>query len=141
LGNQKIVTTYQGVTVQKPITVSKSDKPLPPVQLDLTKQPLNGWMLASIGLTVVVLTLLGLDAFLFGSHFFRRISGLHRLQPLPAASAPAPPAPAPSTAEPPKPESSAAPATVADSESIPVHIPVTASSHPAVKKHHRPPVV
>jgi hypothetical protein len=139
LGNQKIVTTYQGVTIQKPITVSKSDKPLPPVQLDLSKRPLNGWMLTSFGLIVIVLTLLGLDAFLFGSRFFRRATGLHRLQPVFAAPAPKPtatPAPVPAATEPPKVEP-AAPA----SESIPIHIAVKAADQPKLKKHNTPPVV
>lgn len=80
LGNKKITTTYQGVTIQKPITVARSAKPLPPYQLDLTRQPLNGWMLTSIGLFMLVLVLLGIDAMLFGSHFFLRLTGLRRLE-------------------------------------------------------------
>ena len=76
LGNKKITTSYQGVTIQKPITITKSAKPLPPYQLDLSKQPLNHWMVTSVGLLVVVLVLLGIDAVLFGSHFFARFTGL-----------------------------------------------------------------
>ncbi len=77
LGNKKITTNYQGVTVQKPITVSRSVKPLPPYQLDLSQKPLNTWMVTSLGLLVLVLVLLGIDAVLFGSHFFARLAGIH----------------------------------------------------------------
>jgi hypothetical protein len=80
LGNKKITTTYEGVTVQRPFTVNRSAKPLPPYQLDLAKQPLNHWMMTSAGLVVVILILLGIDALLFGSHFFVRLAGL-RLAP------------------------------------------------------------
>lgn len=76
LGTKKVTTTYQGVTVQKTITVAKSVKPLPPYQLDLSRQPLNRWMFTSAGLVVVVLTLLGIDAVLFGSRLFRRVTRL-----------------------------------------------------------------
>ncbi|HWB38628.1 MAG TPA: hypothetical protein VG604_00090 [Candidatus Saccharimonadales bacterium] len=72
LGNNKITTIYQGVTVQKSITVAKSTKPLPPVQLDLSRQPADRWMVVSAGLVVVVVILLGLDAVLFGSKWFSR---------------------------------------------------------------------
>jgi hypothetical protein len=81
LGNKKITTNYQGVTVQKPITVSRSTKPLPPIQLDLAKKPLNGWMLTSLGLMVVVITLLAIDAVLFGSQFLAKLSGLRFRRP------------------------------------------------------------
>lgn len=81
LGNKRIVTTYQGVAVQKPITVENTDKPLPPIQLTLAKQPLNTWMLTSAGLAVVVLTLLALDALLFGSRFFAKFAGLRFRRP------------------------------------------------------------
>ncbi len=77
LGNKKIVTTYDGVTIQKPITVAKTAKPLPPYQLDLSKKPLNQWMFTSIGLAVVVLTLLAIDAVLFGSRVFARLARIH----------------------------------------------------------------
>lgn len=75
LGNKKLSTTYQGVTVQKPITVIKSAKPLPPFQLDLSKKPLNLWMLTSIGLFVITIVLVGIDALLFGSRILARITG------------------------------------------------------------------
>ena len=77
LGNKKVVTTYGGVTIQKPITVSKTTKPLPPIQLDLSRKPLNPWLLTSIGLTVVVLTLLAIDGVLFGSRLLARLTGIH----------------------------------------------------------------
>ena len=76
LGNKKITTVYQGVTVQKPITVTKTAKPLPPYQLDLAKKPLNLWMLTSLGLLVVTLTLLAIDAMLFGSRILACITGI-----------------------------------------------------------------
>jgi hypothetical protein len=76
LGTKKVVTTYKGVTVQKSITIKKSVKPLPPYQLDLSRQPLNHWMLTSAGLVAVVLTLLGIDAVLFGSRLFGRMTRL-----------------------------------------------------------------
>lgn len=79
LGNKKIITTFDGVTVQKPITVAKTATPLPPYQLDLAKKPLNHWMLTSAGLAVVVLTLLGIDAVLFGSRLLARLAGIHLL--------------------------------------------------------------
>jgi|GEM_PF-1151214 len=88
LGNKKVTTVYQGVTVQKAITVAKSSKPLPPVQLDLSRKPTNRWMLATVGLAVLVLTLLGIDAVLFGSHFFARLAGLHTKHPAPAVVKP-----------------------------------------------------
>jgi hypothetical protein len=81
LGNKQVTTTYEGVTIQRPITVAKTAKALPPYQLDLSKQPLNHWMMTSIGLLVVILVLLGIDAVLFGSHFFARLAGL-RFAPL-----------------------------------------------------------
>lgn len=77
LGTHQVTSTYQGVTSQKPIIVAKSAKPLPPYQLDLAKQPVNPWVLTSIGLFVVVLTLLAIDAVLFGSRFLARLAGLH----------------------------------------------------------------
>lgn len=80
LGDKKVTTSFNGITITRPITVAKSDKTLPPFELSMARQPLNPWMLLSIGLTVVVLTLLGIDAVLFGSHFFRRFSGLHKLE-------------------------------------------------------------
>jgi hypothetical protein len=86
LGNKKITTVYQGVSVQKPITVAKTAKPLPPYQLDLAKKPLNPWMLTSIGLFVVTLTLLAIDAMLFGSRVLARVTGLHFTHHTPVAS-------------------------------------------------------
>lgn len=77
LGNKRISSSYGGVTVTKPITVAKTAKPMPPYQLDLSNQPLNHWMLTSIGLLLVVLTLLGIDAVLFGSRVFSKIVGIH----------------------------------------------------------------
>jgi hypothetical protein len=76
LGNKKITTTSQGVTIEKTITVDRTVKPLPPYQLDLARQPLDRWMMISVGLFAVVLVLLGIDALLFGSHFFVRLAGL-----------------------------------------------------------------
>jgi hypothetical protein len=73
LGSKQVVITYNGVTVRRPITVARASKPLPPYQLDLAKQPLNHWMLTSVGLIVVVLTLLGLDLVLFGSTFVTKL--------------------------------------------------------------------
>jgi hypothetical protein len=81
LGNKQVTTSYDGMTVQKTITVAKTAKTLPPYQLDLNKQPVNGWMYTSFGLVFVILVLLGVDALLFGSRIFLRISGLHKLQP------------------------------------------------------------
>lgn len=76
LGNKKLTTSYQGVTIQRPITVTKSVKPLPPVQLDLAKKPLNHWMLSTVGLLVLVLALLAIDASLFGSKILARLTGI-----------------------------------------------------------------
>lgn len=88
LGNKKITTTFQGVTVQKPITVARTAKPLPPFQLDMARQPLNRWMLTSVLLFVVILVLLGIDAVLFGSRFLVRLAGLHLAPALPAVHLP-----------------------------------------------------
>ncbi|MDB5170386.1 MAG: Fibronectin, type domain protein [Candidatus Saccharibacteria bacterium] len=93
LGNKKLTTTYQGVTVQKPITVTKSAKPLPPYQLDLAKKPLNPWMLTSIGLFVTTIVLLGIDALLFGSRILAKVTGLRIAKPAPTSAVPATPAP------------------------------------------------
>jgi hypothetical protein len=73
LGSKQVVITYNGVTIRRPITVGRATKPLPPFQLDLAKQPLNHWMLTSVGLIVIVLTLLGLDLVLFGSTFVMKL--------------------------------------------------------------------
>ncbi|HVW23596.1 MAG TPA: hypothetical protein VHB51_03915 [Candidatus Saccharimonadales bacterium] len=145
LGNKKIITNYQGVTIQRSITVNKSDKPQPPYKLDLARQPLNRWMLLSFGLGVAVLTLLAIDAFLFGSHFFRRATGLHRLgnqlQPAAATSVPAP-TPSPVNKEEPQAAESAAPATnfvdslavdTPEKPSAPISIKVT--EHKEIKSH------
>ncbi len=90
LGNKKLSTIYQGVSLQKPITVSKSVKPLPPYQLDLSKKPLNPWFLTSIGLFVVTIALLAIDALLFGSRILGKITGTRIVKPvLVPTSAPA----------------------------------------------------
>ena len=73
LGGKQIVVTYQGVSTRRTINVSKSATTLPPYQLDLARQPLNHWMVLSFGLIVVVLTLLGIDAVLFGSTFMMKL--------------------------------------------------------------------
>jgi hypothetical protein len=78
LGSKQVVITYGGVTVRRPIVVDRSTKPLPPYKLDLTKQPLNHWMLTSAGLLVVVLTLLAIDAVLFGSTFVLKLISWRR---------------------------------------------------------------
>jgi hypothetical protein len=144
LGNKKITTTYQGVTIQKPITVSRTAKPLPPYQLDLAKQPLNPWMLTSIGLVVVVLTLLGIDAVLFGSRLFARVTGLrflpkdHQLQP-PEPQASEPPVDASKTVaelmgDVPFPEVTALPlADVPSSASSVIQIPISDVARPELK--------
>ncbi|HVX24298.1 MAG TPA: hypothetical protein VG992_03075 [Candidatus Saccharimonadales bacterium] len=94
LGRNQLTTFYQGENIQRTVTVNRSSKPLAAYELDLAKQPLNRWMLLAIGLLVAVLTLLGIDAVLFGSHFFRRMSGLHHKTPrLPVAPVPTPAAP------------------------------------------------
>lgn len=79
LGEKKVTTVYQGVSVQKPITVDRTVKTLPPYQLDLSRQPLNHWVLISIALFIIVISLLGIDALLFGSHFFARLAGLRHM--------------------------------------------------------------
>ena len=89
LGSKQVIITYNGVTIRRPITVGRATKPLPPYQLDLAKQPLNHWMLTSVGLIVVVLTLLGLDLVLFGSTFAMKLvrwrhRGYHTSQSLAA---------------------------------------------------------
>lgn len=81
LGNKKLSTIYQGVGLQKPITVSKSAKPLPPYQLDLSKKPLNPWFLTSIGLFVITIALLAIDALLFGSRILGKITGTRIAKP------------------------------------------------------------
>lgn len=100
LGNKKIISSYQGATIQKSITVTKTAKPLPPYQLDLSKQPINQWMLSSAGLLFLVLTLLIIDAFLFGSKILSRLTGLriHKKPVLAPAVAGPPAAPAVPTA-------------------------------------------
>ncbi len=103
LGNKKITTVYQGVSVQKPITVERNVKTMPPYQLDLSRQPLNRWVLVSITLFIIIISLLAIDAMLFGSHFFARLAGLrympkalvegleeHHEKHQPAASIPVP---------------------------------------------------
>lgn len=83
LGEKKVTTVYQGVSVQKPITVDRTAKTLPPYQLDLSRQPLNHWLLTSIALFIIVITLLGIDALLFGSHFFARLAGFRHMPHMP----------------------------------------------------------
>lgn len=97
LGHKKVTTTYQGQTVVQPVNVAKTTKPLPPVKLDLAKKPVNRWMLISAGLIVVVITLLAIDGFLFGSRLLARLSGLKfkkPAQPIYEAAAEAVPEPA-----------------------------------------------
>ena len=88
LGGKQIVATYQGVSSRRPVTVIKSAAALPPYRLDLARQPLNHWMVTSIGLIVVVLTLLGIDAVLFGSTFMMKL--IHSRQRLNKKPTPAP---------------------------------------------------
>jgi hypothetical protein len=78
LGSKQVVITYGGVTVRRTIMVDRSAKPLPPYKLDLAKQPINHWMLTSAGLLVVVLTLLAIDAVLFGSTFVMKLVSWRR---------------------------------------------------------------
>lgn len=110
LGDKKITTTYGGVTIQKSIHVAKSDKPLPPIQLDLNKQPVNPWFLTTIALMIVVFILLTIDAALFGSKFFMRLTGLRKrekAQAQPMAAAPPEPEVEPTPESEPEPESPA----------------------------------
>ncbi len=118
LGNKKITTNFEGQAVQKPITVTKTAMPLPPYQLDLSRQPFNTWMLTSIGLFVLVLVLLAIDGVLFGSRILGRLAGLHIHRSLvPAATAAAVPvvAAAGSAAAAAQPEPSPAAAALDDS--------------------------
>ncbi len=92
LGNKKITTNFQGATIQKPITVTKTAQTLPPYQLDLSKKPLNSWMLTSVGLFMMVLVLLAIDGVLFGSRLLARVAGLRFHRSAVAPVAPATPA-------------------------------------------------
>jgi hypothetical protein len=73
LGNKQLVTNYNGVTVRKPVTVTKSTKALINYQLDLNRQPTNKWMLSSLTLVVLLLVLIGFDAYLFRSRIFGKL--------------------------------------------------------------------
>lgn len=79
LGNKRVTTSFNGVTLQKPVTVQKTNKPLPPVKLALSRAPVNRWMLTSAGLLFVVIVLVGIDALLFGSKLFARLIGVKLL--------------------------------------------------------------
>jgi hypothetical protein len=129
LGQKKVTTTYQGQTVQQPVTVTKTATPLPPVQLDLAKQPTNRWMLVSIGLFVVVVTLLAIDGLLFGSRLLARLTGItFRTPHLKPALATSPAATTTPAAEP----TAAEPATAARpiSDVTPVAPPVPVAAEP-----------
>jgi hypothetical protein len=85
LGSKTIVSSYNGITTQKPITVTKTGRHPKTFELNLAKQPLNNWMLVSVGLSVVVVTLLGIDAMLFSSKLFGKMTGMQiNRQPTPA---------------------------------------------------------
>jgi hypothetical protein len=85
LGSKTIVSSYNGVTSQKPVTITKTGHHPKTIELDLAKQPLNNWMLISVGLSVVVVTLLGIDAMLFSSKLFGKLTGIQiNRQPTPA---------------------------------------------------------
>ncbi|MDB5169465.1 MAG: fibronectin type protein [Candidatus Saccharibacteria bacterium] len=71
-GNKKIITSFNGATLQKSITVDKSAKKLPSYQLALSRAPENRWMYSSAALALVVIVLIGLDAVIFGSRFFAK---------------------------------------------------------------------
>ncbi|MDB5175228.1 MAG: Fibronectin, type domain protein [Candidatus Saccharibacteria bacterium] len=77
LGNKQVVTSVDGVTIKRSITVNKSDKPLPPVQLATSKQPQDRWPLISLLLAIIILILLTIDALMFGSKFLSRLVYRH----------------------------------------------------------------
>jgi hypothetical protein len=76
LGAKTIISSYNGVTTQKPITITKTGRHPKTFELDLAQQPLNNWMLVSVGLSVIVVTLLGIDAMLFSSKLFGKLTGI-----------------------------------------------------------------
>jgi hypothetical protein len=76
LGSKTIISSYNGVTTQKPVTIAKIGRRPKVYELDLAKQPLNNWMLISVGLSVIVVTLLGVDAMLFSSKLFGKLTGV-----------------------------------------------------------------
>lgn len=73
VGNKKITTSFDGVTLVKPITVTKTAKKLPPVQLALNRTPVDRWMYTSVMLSLVILALLAFDSVIFGSRYFAKI--------------------------------------------------------------------
>jgi hypothetical protein len=73
LGVMKVITTYQGVTVEKSITVGANTKPLTNYQLDLSSQPVDHWAATSLTLVAVIILLLGVDGALFGSRIVKRL--------------------------------------------------------------------
>jgi hypothetical protein len=87
LGNKQLITSYNGVTIKKPITVAKTTKPLTNYQLDFDRQPLNRWMYTSLSLLVLLLILIGFDAYLFRSKVFAylvlRVHYWHQARPTP----------------------------------------------------------
>jgi hypothetical protein len=72
IGNKKISTSFNGVTLIKPITVAKGAKKLPPYQLALSRSPTNKYMFSTAALAVAVLILLGIDSVVFGSKYFAK---------------------------------------------------------------------
>lgn len=73
LGDQKVIVSYEGVTVERNITVNRSDKPRPPVQLSLAHKPYDPWIFVSIGLAVLLVFFIGLDVLRYGA---RRLAPL-----------------------------------------------------------------
>jgi hypothetical protein len=78
-GNKKVVVQFGGVSVQKNITVARSTKAAPAITIDVGSQPLNRWAAIALTLLIVVISLIGIDAVLFGSHFFARLAGLRHM--------------------------------------------------------------
>jgi hypothetical protein len=77
LGNKQVVTNVDGATIKRSITVNKSDKPLPPIQLAASTQPKDHWPLISLLLAIAVLILLTIDAMMFGSKYLSRLIYRH----------------------------------------------------------------
>lgn len=106
LGNKQVVTNIDGVTIRRGVTIGKTEKPLPAIELAAAQQPTDRWMLTSISLLIVVFLLLAFDALLFGSKFFRRLVYRHSYV-LQRASSPRPAPPVtrmPLSASPPVPD-------------------------------------
>jgi hypothetical protein len=80
-GNKTIITSFNGVTLQRAITVTKDAKKPPSYQLALSRAPENRWMYSSAALAVTVLILLGIDSVLFGSRFFAKVFGIRMHMP------------------------------------------------------------